>query len=254
MSNHIIDLREGESYTDTLYYKELDKQEKIIYSILECFEDNDELSDDIIDDILVYLMSINITSVTSEDIDNEWESLYAKRPNDHDELDRRRSKISNTLTGVLEILKLQKIHFENKYRTDVNNGSCRIFLVEALFGSILYGSVFAFYNSERKIGLPEHEGLMIEGITKFPIPTITQILFPELTKDIPKLNSLLIPRVEEIVESLGIRTVYVIPLLRQQRILLKYYGFLRVPKGFEIDLPCDGMTQTIYGAVYKDVN
>jgi hypothetical protein len=66
---------------------------------------------------------------------------------------------------------------------------------------------------------------MIQGISKFYIPGMFSLFYPELSAQLPKLNSLLIPAVVTLAKSLGVSRIIVKPIGIQTDILLKHYGF-----------------------------
>lgn len=102
------------------------------------------------------------------------------------------------------------------------HSECNIWFVMASLDDIPYGGIFVFQNKDNL------KDVMIQGISKFTIPYIFSILYPDISTLFPKLNSLLLPVVEEIAHNNGGSRIIVNPIGEQGRILEKYYDFYSI--------------------------
>lgn len=253
-----IRLDESTERIETPYYKELEKQIAICDSLITKFGFKGVIPDNIRNDIFEYLTSLN-NVVTIEEINQRWLSFKIPESGDDpiDEKDEEKlwdveENVSKIITGTRQILKNQLLILENK-RVYKDDDKCKIYLVEVFSGNSIYGSVMVFNTPDRTVGMSRHKGLFMENITKFPIPNLCGIIFPELTRDVPKLNTLLIPEVSKITKSLGLKTIYVNPLYRQAKIIEKYYGFKKIPNKIDIFAFPVYLGPSMVGTFYKDV-
>ena len=112
------------------------------------------------------------------------------------------------------IAKLNSHPFSNELRQDYD---CKIWIIAAKINDIPFGAVFAFLNNS--------EELMIQGISKFIIPSLLSLIEPKLAQKLPKLNNLLLPSVETLARMYNLKLIVVNPVGKQGAILQKYYGF-----------------------------
>ncbi len=101
---------------------------------------------------------------------------------------------------------------------------CQVWFLEARINNIPYGGIYAFYQSK----YPEY--LFIQGISKFAIPYLSDILFPENTAILPKLNSILQVSIESLAKKLNVKKIYVKPVGKQGNILNKHYGYAKTSR------------------------
>lgn len=102
--------------------------------------------------------------------------------------------------------------------------TCQIYFIVSLINQIPYGGVFVFYNSAYP------DSVVMQGITKFLIPGLFALLYPDESQLLPKLNSILQPHVETLAKSLGANRIYVAPVGRQGSILEKNYDYKKISK------------------------
>ncbi len=114
---------------------------------------------------------------------------------------------------------------------------CDAYVVAAKVNDEPYGAIFAFTNKNS-------DDLMIQGVSKFIIPMVFSLFRPDEGKILPRLNSLLVPAVEELAKELHRKRIIVIPLRHQGKILQKYYGFYPV-KIKTLEYPCKVIFKTI---------
>ena len=70
-----------------------------------------------------------------------------------------------------------------------------------------------------------------EYITKYKLPLLTHEAYPEIK--FPSLNSILIPEIEKELRLVGVKQIFVAPILKQKEILINNYQF----KIYEGELP-----------------
>lgn len=129
------------------------------------------------------------------------------------------------------LLDYRNIVFEQLEYTTADEKNCQVWVLYAIFeNKYYYGSIFAFYNSKNP------DVLLIQGISKGITPILFSILFPEKSKNLPKLNSLFDEPLEKLARELGVKRIVVAPIGKQGDILEKHYGFRRVPT---IEYPCE---------------
>lgn len=149
---------------------------------------------------------------------------------------------SSTHRGLSDIRDLIR---EQYNYTRYPNGECDTYYIVSYVNGHEYGGIFAFYYGSTP------DRIYIQGITKYPVPGMFSLAFPSKDKHLPRLNSLLDPKIAELAKSLGAKHIYVRPVANQGNILTKHYGYYESPdiKTLDVcDLPMGG------GKVYrKDV-
>ncbi len=101
-------------------------------------------------------------------------------------------------------------------------------LVIATINGVPYGGVFVFHHEAKN---PKE--LYMQGIAKYFIPMVFDVKFSNLPeiKHLPKLNSLLLPKVLEIGKQLKqVERIHVQPVNKQGDILEKHYGFVKAER------------------------
>jgi hypothetical protein len=126
-------------------------------------------------------------------------------------------KIKEGLYDIRAIINEQREYL--KYETD-----CTKIFVVVYLNKIPAGGVVIFYNPNY---LDDHGSryIYIQGIAKYPVIYLIETLYPEYTKNIPKLNTILDSIIKEIGINLGAEYVYVNPVGRQGEFLEKYYNY-----------------------------
>lgn len=122
-----------------------------------------------------------------------------------------------TLEDTSDVLKEQISYIEQRNKYGYYN-------IVAYINNIIYGSIFAHYDSN----YPDR--IKIQAISKFPIPSIFSVLFPNQERRLPRLNDLLQPAIACLAQQLSATYIYSTPIASssQYTILQKYYGFERV--------------------------
>ena len=105
---------------------------------------------------------------------------------------------------------------------------CDIYVITCKIDDQPYGAVFAFSNKDS-------DDLIIQGISKFAVPSIFSLMYPEKTSTMPRLNSILIPEVELLAKKLKKKRIIVDPFGHQGDILQKNYGFVPIER---VEFPC----------------
>lgn len=122
----------------------------------------------------------------------------------------------------------------NDYR---QKKDCDVWLIITTINNQPYGAVFAFKSMDE-----QDKNLMIQGISKFMVPGIFSLLQPKYNKLLPRLNSILIPEVENLAKYLRMDRIVVDPIGKQGNILEKYYGFHQIDA---IEYPCEAIFKQI---------
>lgn len=110
----------------------------------------------------------------------------------------------------------------------------------------LHGGVFVFWNPR----YPNH--VVMQGISKFLIPSLLSLLYPDQESRLIRLNSMLQPAVETVAHNVGAKQIYVAPIGKQGEILKKYYGYHITSK---MMYPCQVIKRidTEYDVYVKDI-
>lgn len=106
---------------------------------------------------------------------------------------------------------------------------CKRYFIVSYINNRLYGGIFLFWNEKNS------DIAFIQGISKSLVPYLISAVYPEYNSMVPKLNSLLGPNVQMIAKRLGVKTIYVVPLSNQGKILEKFYGYSKSDK---VVYPC----------------
>lgn len=134
-----------------------------------------------------------------------------------------------------ELLSPQPITHDNCYKTldvaasiirtqyewmkEVDDDNCDVYFIYATLNDLMYGGIFLFHNKQ------DQSYGTIQEITKYITPLLVSLIYPNI--EFKKLNSLLIPAIENLAKDLGIDKIYVQPFPLQAKILSTYYGFKR---------------------------
>lgn len=112
--------------------------------------------------------------------------------------------------------------YERLYRNYKDNYireyGCEIWFIISKINDQPFGGVFVFHQ-------PNSKEIMIQGISKFIVPTVLSMIDPVLMSKLPRLNSLVMPSIETIAKMIGAQRVVVNPIGKQGDILIKHYGF-----------------------------
>lgn len=100
--------------------------------------------------------------------------------------------------------------------------NCEKIFIVVYLNSMPMGGIVIFYNPDYIDDHGSHY-IYIQGITKYPVISLIDHLYPEYS--IPKLNTILDPIINKIGIDLGAEYVYVKPIGKQGNILQKYYGY-----------------------------
>lgn len=143
----------------------------------------------------------------------------------------------------LEALANEQSHYLNIVFKDpfgisipnIVDADCDTYVIATKLNDEPYGAIFAFKNNNNSTDI------MIQGISKFVPAGTFQLLRPEESKTLPRLNSILMPKVEELARELGVKRITVAPFDQQGEILQKYYGFYPIDSK---DYTCDKITKS----------
>lgn len=154
-------------------------------------------------------------------------------------------KIRNALREIEDRIRSQKSVLDKQY------DDCQNIFVLVYYKNLPIGGIVIFYNMDYRDD-NEVPYIYIQEITKYPVIYIMDILYPEYTSHIPKLNSVLDPIIEDIGRELQAEYIYVNPIGKQGDILEKYYGYKinnkKAPK------TCNNMALTPgYNNYYKKI-
>jgi hypothetical protein len=106
---------------------------------------------------------------------------------------------------------------------------CEVVSFQAYYGKEFFGCVSLFMNQSLNTA-------MFQGITRSFAAGLIGLLAPEMFT--PKLNSFLLPELEDYLRAnTSFTKVYVKPLDNQRNILLKHYGYAKHPKPREFRTP-----------------
>lgn len=112
---------------------------------------------------------------------------------------------------------------------------CQKIFIMVYWRNMPIGGVVIFYNPNY-----QDKYIYIQGITKYPIIFLIDTLYPEESKHIPKLNTILDPIIQLIGKELGAKYIYVNPVGRQGEFLEKYYNY-RLNTNVIPPKPCSDM-------------
>lgn len=177
---------------------------------------NDNLPCEIIKRMKAMLEWAGVRNITEDDINRKWEELYNKDTDEIDELDK-------IIIKVVDILKS-----EIKWVNELNGDGCEKWAVVSTLGRCYYGSVIVFNNKNSSMGSIGKEGLSIQEINKSIPALIINILYPEIGRNMPKLNTILEDGIVGVANFLGLKYIYVKPYINQAKILKKYYGYEKI--------------------------
>lgn len=142
--------------------------------------------------------------VYAEDLALKWRQLFVST-----EEERQEDGVTNEESRCIDyFIKVRNIICE-LYSYDEEGTIASAYLDGHYFGSV------AFFQGEYS---------MFQGITKSLVYAFIAYFYPELAPS-TKLNSILIPFLEDYARSRGVHRLYVAPIGKQEQILKKYYGF-----------------------------
>lgn len=137
----------------------------------------------------------------------------------------------STLQFLLQVRNIL-LEQENYFWISKNEPSCQAYYIVALYNSVPYGGIFAFYKSTQP------EVLMIQGITKYLTAALAMILAPKASRKLPHLNSMLQPAITDLGERLRVDRIVVAPVGKQIDILEQHYGYIPTK---DITYPCQSI-------------
>lgn len=152
---------------------------------------------------------------------------------------RSRMKITQKTRDILDTVR-QILNIQKEMLSE--SDPCDMWRIKVIHNGALYGSILVFYKEGLEGHIPGSSYVHMQDITKFAIPLLVQLNFPEYGKYMPKLNSILMEPISTIARDLGCSLIYVHPLEDQARQLEKFYGFKKTT--FKWRLPCHGIAQT----------
>jgi len=153
--------------------------------------------------------------------------------------------------NLLHFLRLRRLLSEQIEYTYSDGQDCDVYFIISSVNNHNYGGIFLFHGFDGKEGEKmeiENEGnigemkrkqwnregqreeVVIQGISKFLIPSLFSFLYPEEEKYLPRLNTLLQSAVESLCMKLKVKRIYVAPVGKQGKILQEHYGYKKVDK------------------------
>ena len=153
------------------------------------------------------------------------------------------SEFDATEDDLLFLYKVGKLLSEQLDYLEEREEGCKIWFITAELNERLYGGTFVFWNAN----LPGR--VVMQGISRFFIPTLLNFLYPEQNSVLPRLNSIIQPAVETVARIVDAKQIYVFPVGKQGSILVKHYGFRRTP---DFRYPCKFIKGEEYLNPYND--
>lgn len=197
--------------------EELDYQMRIANDILR-----KQNKDFIIEEMYKYLRTLD-PKIDMEKITKEYD------------LNINDKKIHSIIKTIKDMIDSQMEHL--KY----SSSPCFMYRIESFHNDVHYGSIFVFYDPKNRNDQGE-KYTMIQEITKYGIPILCQLLFKNYAKYIPRLNSVLLPAINDVSRKLHAKVIYVHPLKDQARQMEQHYGFLKT--NYVWEMPCNGIALT----------
>ncbi len=161
-----------------------------------------------------------------------WKSIY------HGMLDKmpkekkkefKKEFLGTPTEGIEKIMKMEE-NGKSMTKREIEEPNCERWFIIASVNQQPFGGVFLYANED-------HPGfLRIESITKYIIPRIYLELAPEDNKRFKKLNSLLIPEIEDFAKNLQFLIILVLAIPGQMEILQSLYFFFEFLKTNTIDI------------------
>lgn len=177
-------------------------------------------SDDLVPhEIIDFIKSSAQLINTLESNIDEFDKYISKDPKIHEKW-KWSVLVDEELTILKQVYSLRRIIKEQIHYLTTND-DCKRWLIIAKHEDMYYGGVMVFYH-------PNVNYLLFQGITKYTVPFIQDILDVPISRNRVKLNTLLIPKIEELATSLGINEIRACPINNQGNILEKHYGFTQV--------------------------
>lgn len=160
--------------------------------------------DIIVDEIHKYLASLKF-NVRKNEIKNKLVDLRKSNP--------------TTMNIINNMIDEQFAYINNPDK------DCLTYYVNVTINDYQYGGVFVFYNSKLKEPQSNDTYIFLQGIVKYTIPYLTGLLFPNINKELPRLNEIVNIAIQSMTKSLNTPYIYVKPIHKQFNILKKYYGY-----------------------------
>lgn len=139
--------------------------------------------------------------------------------------------LQQVLNDIKELVNEQRSYLD--YESE-----CQKFFILVRYLGIPYGGIFVFYNNNTP------ELIVIQAITKYAIPTVASLIYPQYNKLFPKLNTILDPVINNIGKQSGAGYIYVNPIGKQGEILQQYYGY-KIASGYTMPQPCPNLAENI---------
>jgi hypothetical protein len=176
---------------------------------------NKRLPNDIVDGILGYIRSLHSDdTITTDSIQDTFMSIKFKR-SEHE------WEYINSMSLLLED---QLSHFTS----DTTTRKGMIWHVDCKHNGYELGSILVYYNVFKPMMSDGRKGLVVQDIVKYPIPYLTQLLFPQYGPYIPKLNNIVEPPINAIADELDLDYIFVRPIGSQGNTLTKHYGYKEI--------------------------
>lgn len=130
----------------------------------------------------------------------------------------------------------------NRYMLENEDSNCIIIRFTAYHYNTPYASALVTYRREFRNDKNE-EYIVIEDMTKYPIPILAEMLFPMFL--MPNINEILLPKIEEITKKLNVNLIYTQELDKNRD--KERYGFVKTD--YKWPETCN-TTSTAFGTRY----
>jgi hypothetical protein len=221
---------------------------KVFVYPVDTYQDIKNLPDWVFDEISMPIAWVyRRNSSKLADLINEWEfRLFGEKRTTTDAVRELFKQPTNILQSIYRDLAEEQLGYLFRSRTmetkadtlkrfnvfegepdKITDSACNVWILVATINDVPYGAIFAFYNPLQP------NDLMIQGISKFLVPNMYAILYPD-TK-FPRLNDLLVPEIEQLAKHVGVSRIIVDPIGKQGQILERFFGFHPIEPQ---ELPC----------------
>jgi len=146
---------------------------------------------------------------------------------------------------IKDILIDQNSHLHN------DELSCSLYNINITQDGFDLGGIFCFYNEKEPTLFNGKKCMMIQDITKYTIPMLTQLIYPQFSPNVPKLNTVLETPLNIVAQLLDCDYIIVRPLENQEKILIKHYGYVK--SGEKFKLPCKTISSGWGPWLYKQI-
>ena len=151
--------------------------------------------------------------------------------------------LSNYKDEVLSILKgIEGVLIGQRYSFDEEEDFCNKEYIVAEQNGNHIGSIILYMNKNFPYAI-------IQEITKFPIPAISDLLGASTQK----VNQVLIPEVEKIAKRNMYKYLIVSPIGKQEKILKTYYGFSNMKQDVDYDDYCAAISISTTSQLFKRI-